>query len=119
VRRRSEEDKMSRYLTMMALLALTIPVSRADVNRNPGQDDGIRGQVVSDCNHRANTRDLKGQDRQNFVDWCVDRRDPFDGNHVNRYPDCSAIAAERGLLDEARRDFINRCLDSDQRIGDD
>jgi hypothetical protein len=103
----------------MLLLTLAIPVSRADDDHNRGQDEGNRGQVVSDCNHRANARELKGQDRQDFVDWCVDRRDPFDDNRVNRYPDCNALAAQRGLLNEARRDFINRCIDSDERIGDD
>jgi hypothetical protein len=110
---------MFRHVTLIALLALAIPISQADDDRNRAQDDSNRGQVVSACNHRANAGDLKGQDRQDFVDWCVGRGDPFDEEQANRFPDCNALAAERGLHDEARRDFVNRCLDSDARIGDD
>lgn len=111
---------MLRYLTMMLLVALTIPVGRADDDRNRGaNDDSNRGQVVSDCNHRANAREVKGQDRQDFVDWCVARGDPFDDAHVSRFSDCNTRATERGLHDEARRDFIDRCVDRDDRIGDD
>lgn len=110
---------MFRYVTVIAALALAIPVSQADADKNRGQDATNRGQVVSDCNHRANARELKGHDRQDFVDWCVDRRDPFDDHQVKRFPDCNALAAQRGLFDEARQDFINRCLDSNERIGDD
>jgi hypothetical protein len=51
---------------MALLLALAAPGSYADNDKN-------HGQVVSDCNQRANARNVKGQDRKDFVDWCVDR----------------------------------------------
>jgi hypothetical protein len=103
---------MFRYLTMMVLLALAIPASRAD-------DDTNRGQVVSDCNQRANARNLTGQDRQDFVDRCVTRHDTFGDDQADRRSDCKARAAERGLRDEARRAFMDRCIGGDDRASDD
>lgn len=93
---------------IVLLLALTIPVSQADVDTN-------RGQVVSDCNQRASARDLQGQDRQDFVDRCVARHDTSGEEHANHHSDCKARADARGLRDEARRDFINQCVGPDDR----
>ena len=108
-----EEDEMLKYLTMALLMALAMPVSRAD------DDDKNRGQVVSDCNQRANARNLKGHDRKDFVDWCVARSDRFDDAQGNRYSDCNARANQRGLGNEERREFIDSCVGHDDRTSDD
>src|SRR5262245_34545731 len=105
--------RMLKYITIVLLLGLVAPVSRADDN------DKNRGQAVSDCNQRASARNLKGQDRKDFVDWCVARSDPFDDSQGNRYSDCNARANQRGLRNEERRDFIDWCVGRDERTSDD
>jgi hypothetical protein len=101
-----------RYLTMALLLAVAAPASGAD-------DDKNRGQVVSDCNQRASARNIKGQDRKDFLDWCVARSDPFDDSQGNRYSDCNSRANQRGLRNEERRNFIDWCVDRDDRAARD
>ena len=55
---------MLRLITLTLLAAIAAPASFADE-----QGPRNRGQSVSDCNHRANERNLKGQDRKEFVGW--------------------------------------------------
>ena len=77
---------------------------------------GTLGQTVSECNHRANERNLKGQDRKDFVDWCVARNQSYSDAQGNRYSECNARANERRLEGDARRDFLEWCVDRDDRI---
>lgn len=71
------------------------------------------GQVVSECNHRANDRKLKGKERQDFVDWCTDsseRHGYYDWRWNDDRP-CYQKADNKGLSGDQRRDFIRRCID--------
>jgi hypothetical protein len=77
-----------------------------------GKDN--HGQVVSDCNHRANDRKLKGQERQDFVEWCTDtsERHGYNDGRWTGDRSCYEKADKKGLRDSARRDFVRRCLDA-------
>lgn len=75
-----------------------------------GGDTANHGQIVSDCNHRANERSATGQERKDFVEWCVEN-----GQHlVNRAWDddrsCYSRANERRLSGRERSDFLNACV---------
>jgi hypothetical protein len=100
---------MLRLFAITLLVAIAAPVSRADDSR--AQD---RGQAVSECNHRVNERDLKGQDRKDFVGGCLSRQamndDRMNDDRRDRYRECHARAAARGLHDASRRQYIEDCV---------
>ena len=70
------------------------------------------GQKVSECNHRANERNLKGQDRKEFVEWCTDYGDryKYDQRRFDSDRSCYRKAEERALSGDKRRAFIEECL---------
>jgi hypothetical protein len=77
-----------------------------------GKADESNGEVVSDCNHRANEKNLKGHDRQDYVEWCTDRgeRYKYDDRRYDQDRGCYRRAEERGLSGDFRRVFIQDCL---------
>jgi hypothetical protein len=81
-------------------------------NKERHDDDGNRGQVVSDCNHRANEKNLKGKDRQEYVEWCNDRGEhyKYDDRRYDQDRSCYRRAEEKGLSGDFRRAFIQDCL---------
>ncbi|HXW10489.1 MAG TPA: hypothetical protein VD737_07740 [Steroidobacteraceae bacterium] len=85
-----------------------------DRRRDDGQGkaDDNHGQVVSDCNHRANQKELKGKDRQDYVEWCTDRgeRHQYDDRRYDQDRSCYRKAAEKGLSGDSRRAYIQDCL---------
>jgi hypothetical protein len=80
-----------------------------------------RGQIVSDCNHRANDRELMGIDRQDYVEWCTSRGHRYDRSYMDNYWDddrtCYGRANDRGMTGDRRADFLHNCLarDNDRR----
>ena len=95
---------MLRLFAITLLVAIAVPVSRADDSRE--QD---RGQSVSECNHRANERDLQGHDGKDFVAGCLSRQ-AMNDDRRDRYRECHARAADRGLHDASRRQYIEDCV---------
>ena len=83
-----------------------------DKGRYDDNDGGNRGQVVSDCNHRANEKNLKGKDRQEYVEWCTDRGEhyKYDDRRYDQDRSCYRRAEEKGLSGDFRRVFIQDCL---------
>lgn len=96
---------MLRLITLTLLAAIAAPASFADE-----QGPRNRGQSVSDCNHRADERNLKGQGRKEFVGGCTSRYQVMDDERRDRYRDCHARAAARGLHDAGRRQYIEDCV---------
>jgi hypothetical protein len=80
--------------------------------------DANQGQVVSECNQRANERNLKGQDRKDFVEWCESRgaRYKYDDRRYDGERNCYQKANNKGLAGEKRADFLEKCFGKD---GDD
>ena len=76
------------------------------------------GQVVSECNHRANERNLKGQDRKEWTEWCEERgsRNNYDYKRYSTDRNCYQKADNKGLTGDKRRKFINDCLDIPNRF---
>ncbi len=106
-------------LTSLALLAamLAVAPAHADQDKNKGGNDpsSSHGQVVSECNHRANERNLKGQDRKDYVEWCQTRgpRYSYDYGRYDRDRDCYRKAYDKGLTGDRRKSFLDNCLDGD------
>jgi hypothetical protein len=103
---------MKRHLAILVFAAaLLAPAAQADPGNSQGKDN--HGQVVSECNHRANERKLKGKERQDFVDWCTDssERHGFYDWRWNDDRSCYQKADNKGLSGDQRRDFVRRCVD--------
>jgi len=114
---------MNTITRVCAAIALTLALSPA-VLADPPADKGSKnkdasnhGQVVSECNHRANERNLKGQDRKEWTEWCEDRggRYNYDYKRYSSDRNCYQKADNKGLSGDQRRKFINDCLDRPNR----
>jgi hypothetical protein len=130
------EKIMQRHLIAFALAAaLLAPVAYSDPAKGQGQGQGQgqgkgqgqhdnhggassgnpdnHGQVVSECNHRANGRKLKGQDRNDFVEWCTDssERHGFEDRRWDGDRNCYQKADKKGLSGDKRKKFVRDCLD--------
>lgn len=81
------------------------------------EKDTNHGQVVSECSHRANERNLKGKDRKEWTEWCEDRgsRHDYDYRRYSSDRNCYQKADNKGLTGDKRRKFINDCLDIPNR----
>ncbi len=79
------------------------------------------GQAVSACNHRANQRNMKGQARREWVEWCVDRgeRHKYDDRRYADDRSCYRKANERNLSGDFRRVFILDCLEREDKRRED
>ena len=86
---------------------------RNEHDRN-GRDDLNHGQVVSECNHRANERNMQGQDRKQWVEWCEERgsRYRYDDRRWSAERNCYQRADNKALSGDKRRKFLNECLGS-------
>ena len=84
-------------------------------DKNKGASN--HGQVVSECNHRANDRNLKGHDRKEWTEWCEERggRYNYDYKRYSTDRNCYQKADNKGLSGDKRRKFINDCLDKPNR----
>jgi hypothetical protein len=118
----------NKYLAVFTLLALLTEPLMADppAEKGKGNDksaqqanpslqqsnDANHGQVVSECNHRANQRNLKGQDRKQWVEWCTDHGQRFSYENKRWSDDrtCYQKADNRNLSGDARRAFVRDCL---------
>jgi len=105
---------MSRITQVCAAIALALALSPT-VFADPPADKGPQnhGQVVSECNHRANERNLKGQERKQWTEWCEERGSShnYDYKRYNSDRNCYQKADNKGLSGDKRRKFINNCLD--------
>jgi psiF repeat len=88
-----------------------------DDDHGMDHDKSNHGQVVSECNHRANARNLKGQERKDFTEWCESRgaRYKFDDSRYGNERTCYQKANNKGLSGEKRADFLNKCLSETDR----
>jgi hypothetical protein len=121
------EKTMQRNLIAFTLAAaLLAPVAHADPAKSQGQGQGQHenyggassgspdnhGQVVSECNHRANERKLKGHERSDFVEWCTDssERHGFDDRRWDGDRNCYQKADKKGLSGDKRKQFVRDCI---------
>ena len=112
-------------LAAIALSAVLAPVAYAEPPADKGKnanaaanrdhetaDDDSRGKVVSECNHRANTKELKGKERQEYLEWCADHgeRHRYDDRRYDQDRSCYRKADDKGLSGDFRRVFVQDCL---------
>lgn len=83
-----------------------------DKDKDAYKGDSNHGQVVSECNHRANERNLKGQDRKDFTEWCESRggRYKYDYGRYDGEKTCYQKANNKGLSGDKRQNFLEKCF---------
>jgi hypothetical protein len=104
-------------VAMFAVCTLQVAVAQGQgQGQGQGQDKGHgkenHGQVVSECNHRANDRNLKGQDRKDFVEWCESRgaRYKYDDRRYDGEKSCYQKANKKDLSGSKRENFLDKCF---------
>jgi hypothetical protein len=124
--------RISQMLAALALAAVLVPAALAEppVDKGKGanaaqqggqsdekgkgytENDDTRGQQVSECNHRANERNMQGKDRQEFVEWCTEHgaAHKYDERRFAQDRPCYRKADEKGLSGDLRRVYVQDCL---------
>ena len=113
---------MKRWIVPLIVAMLAVGTVQVAAAQGQGQGKGQgkgqaqaqenHGQVVSECNHRANDRNLKGQDRKDFVEWCESRgaRYKYDDKRYDGEKNCYQKADNKGLTGDKRQNFLQKCL---------
>jgi hypothetical protein len=83
-----------------------------DNGKDAYKGDANHGQVVSECNHRANAKNLKGQDRKDYTEWCESRgaRYKYDDKRYSGERNCYQKADNKGLSGDKRANFLDKCF---------
>lgn len=113
---------MNRWINPLLIAIVSIGAAQVAVADGQAQGksqdkDGHKGgpnhgQIVSECNHRANDRNLKGQERKDFVEWCESRgaRHQFDDKRYEGEKNCYRKANNKGLTGDKRSRFLEKCF---------
>ena len=109
---------MTRWIVPLLVALLAVGTVQADNDKGKGNDKNQHndwqnhGQVVSECNHQANQRNLKGQDRKDFTEWCESRggRYQYDYNRYGSEKTCYQRANNKGLKGDKRANFLDKCF---------
>jgi hypothetical protein len=112
---------MTRWI--IPLLAAMLVVGTAHAGNDKGQDKGKghessnHGQVTSECNHRANDKNLKGQERKDYVEWCQSRgaRYGYRDDDYKRERGCYQSVFDKMLGGEKRQSYLDECLREAER----
>ncbi len=85
--------------------------------RFPDHDVTKRYARYDACATGARTHGYKGDDRQRYMDWCVDQTpDRATASYWDSYKSCYGKATDRGFHDADRRDYIERCLEGGRNV---
>ncbi len=103
---------MNRKPVPLVVALLALGVAQADDHKGQGQNKSNHGQVVSECNHRANERNLKGHERKDYVEWCESRggHHRYDDGRYHSEKHCYQKANDKGLSGDKRRNFLDKCF---------
>jgi hypothetical protein len=96
---------------------LNKPIHTVKPTHTAFNDHPNRGQIASDCNHRAEDRELMGIDRQDYVEWCTSRGHRYDRSRMDDYWNddrtCYGRANDHVMTGDRRAEFLSNCLESD------
>lgn len=105
-----------RVLAIMALLyALSTALSPAAAqDRQAGAASTSQQDKMKGCNDLADKKGLKGDDRTNFLQSCINKTTNVhplnDVSQRDKMNACKNLADKKNLKDEDRRSFIKNCM---------
>ena len=107
---------MNRWIVPLLTACLVVGTAYADNDKGKGKDKGHdpsnHGQVTSECNQRANDKNLKGQERKDYVEWCQSRgaRYGYKDDDYKRKRGCYQSVFDKMLGGEKRQSYLDECL---------
>jgi hypothetical protein len=103
---------LRRVLLIMSLLSLAVgvglPARAAADQQGPSQQDKMKA-----CNNLADNKNLKGDDRKNFMQDCLNKggNQPLnDVSQKDKLNVCKNLADRKNLKGEDRRSFLKDCM---------
>ena len=96
---------MKKLIAVLAVSFCTFSISLA--HAATGQQNKMKA-----CNEEANTKALKGDERQNFMSTCLSAKAPAkEGtSQQEKMKNCNKEAAEKSLKGDKRKKFMKSCL---------
>ncbi len=113
----SEQERKKVSLKLMLVIPLLFSTGAM---LNAASAAGLNGSQASQqdkakaCNNLADKKGLKGDDRKNFMQDCLnqaaDVQKPSDMSTKDKMNGCKNIADKRNLKGEDRRSFLKDCM---------
>jgi len=93
--------------SVAVLLALSCTILRADNSQQ---------EKMKKCNEIANQKQLKGEDRKNFMSSCLSAKGPDETatpdkmSQQDKMKKCNDMANKKSLKGDDRKNFMSSCL---------
>ena len=102
-------------LIMTLALSAAVPAGSAAHQDKQGSDASASQQdKVKACNDLADKKGLKGDDRKNFLQTCVnkttDAKPPSEMSQKEKMDACKDLADKKNLTGQDRKSFLKDCM---------
>ncbi len=97
---------------MTVLVALAVAAGSAlaaDEKKEPSAAQKAQQEKMSACNAQAGEKDLKGDDRKQFMSSCLGAK-PATATQQEKMKACNADAGSKQLKGDERKKFMSECL---------
>lgn len=95
--------------TLLSLaMSLGLPAKAVAGNQGPSQQDKMKA-----CNNLADNKGLKGDDRKNFMQDCLNKAGNQQHNQMSQQDKmnvCKNLADKKNLTGSDRRSFLKDCM---------
>jgi len=102
-------QKVLLVVTLLSLaMSLGLPARAAADNQGSSQQDKVKA-----CNGAADKKDLKGDDRKNFMQDCLSKagnQQLNDMSQKDKLNTCKNLADRKNLKGDDRRSFLKDCM---------
>ncbi|ANI28528.1 phosphate-starvation-inducible protein PsiF [Yersinia entomophaga] len=99
---------------LSAGLLLSANVMAADTAKTPSPAQLAQQKKMTDCNHEATSKALKGDDRKKFMSTCLKAGAPVAPAAMTpqqeKMKSCNAEAKTKDLKGDSRKTFMSTCL---------
>ncbi len=100
-----------KVLLVLTLLSLTMSVGLPA--RAAGEQGSSNQDKVKACNNAADAKGLKGDDRKNFMQDCLNKagvQQPSEMSQKDKMDVCKNLADKKNLTGSDRRSFLKDCM---------
>ena len=85
-----------------------------DKDKKPSDKQVAQQQRMKDCNAQAGKKDMKGDERKDFMKKCLSAKDGQPSAkqtaQQQKMKSCNAQASKKALKGDARKKFMSECL---------
>lgn len=102
--------------TILAIFAATLLASglasAQDKDKKPSDKQLAQQQRMKDCNAQAGKKDMKGDERKDFMKKCLSGDTPSAKQTAQqqKMKSCNAQASKKALKGDERKKFMTQCL---------